>query len=209
MIELVSWRPVLAVLVSLVAAALILATRNRAGLAMLLTLVAATAKLGLVASLLPTVLAGGTIASPAWPLFPGHELQLRVDALGLLFALVASTLWLLTSIYSCGYIQMEEEQRRPRYFASFALCLTATIGLAFAANLPTFFVFYELLTLATYPLVVHNDNEESVAAGRKYLVYTLSGGQLLLVAVPRRTRTRPSRRRPDAIDSKRVVTVSS
>ncbi len=183
MIEPVSWQPVLAVAVSFVAAALILVTRSRPGLAMLWTLVAAVVKLGLVVSLLPPVLAGGTVASPAWPLFPGHALQLRVDALGLLFALVASTLWLLTSIYSWGYISVEEERGRPRYFASFAVCLAATIGLAFAANLPTFFVFYEMLTLATYPLVVHYRSAEALAAGRKYLLYTLSGGQLLLVAV--------------------------
>ncbi len=183
MIELVSWRPVIAVTVSLIAAVLILATRRLAGLAMLWTLVAAVVKLGVVVSLLPVVRAGGTVASPAWPLFPGHDLQLRVDALGLLFALVASTLWLLTSVYSLGYIQVEDEARKPRYFASFALCLGATIGVAFAANLPTFFVFYELLTLATYPLVVFNRTEEAVAAGRKYLLYTLTGGQLLLVAV--------------------------
>jgi multicomponent Na+:H+ antiporter subunit D len=74
------------------------------------------------------------------------------------------------------------EKKQTRYFASFAVCLSATIGIAFAANLLTFVIFYEVLTIATYPLVIHKENKEAISAGRKYLLYTLSAGVILIAA---------------------------
>ena len=115
-------------------------------------------------------------------MLPGWSLQLRADLFGLVFALLASSLWILTSIYSIGYMRAGHYTHQTGYFASFAVCLSATMGIAFAGNLITFFLFYEMLTLATYPLVVHDRTEEAVAAGRKYLAYTLGAGQLLLLA---------------------------
>lgn len=178
-----SERPLAAVLVSLVAALLIAASGRRPNLRETWTFLAALIKLALVASLLPGVLAGDVVESAPLTLVPGLALHLRADALGLLFALVASTLWLLTSLYSVGYMRAAGHGHQTAYFASFAVCLSATIGIAFAANLITFFIFYEILTVATYPLVVHFRTEEALAAGRKYLVYTLAAGQALLVAV--------------------------
>jgi multicomponent Na+:H+ antiporter subunit D len=90
---------------------------------------------------------------------------LRADPLGVFFALVASGLWIVTSIYSIGYMRGNGEQKQTRYFASFALSLSATVGVAFAANLLTFLLFYEMLTLATYPLVVHKETPEAIAGG--------------------------------------------
>ena len=176
-------RPLLVVLVSLVAAVLIRLIGNRPALRETCTFVAAVAKFALVVSMAPVVLQGGVIESDPIGLVVGLPLRLRVDALGLIFALVASGLWLVTSVYSVGYMRADDSPNQTGYFASFAVCLSATMGIAFAANLPTFFVFYEILTLATYPLVVHNRTEEAVAGGRKYLVYTLLAGQALLVAI--------------------------
>jgi len=139
--------------------------------------------LWLVASMLPVVLDGGVIETSRLSLVPGVSLHLRADALGLLFALVASTLWLLTSIYSVGYMRAGGYANQTGYFSSFALCVSATIGLAFAANLLSFFLFYEVLTLATYPLVAHNRTPKARAGGRTYLVYTLTAGQALLLAI--------------------------
>ncbi|MBM3779181.1 MAG: monovalent cation/H+ antiporter subunit D family protein, partial [Acidimicrobiia bacterium] len=147
------------------------------------TFVAAILKLGLVVSLVPHVLAGATVETSPLALAPGFALHLRADAFGLVFALVASALWLLTSVFSIGYMRAGGYGHQTAYFASFAVCLSATIGLAFSANLLTFFLFYEVLTIATYPLVVHFRTDEALAAGRRYLVYTLGAGQLLLLAV--------------------------
>lgn len=176
-------RPLAAVLVSLVAAGLILALGRRPNLREACTFVAALAKLALVASMLPTVLAGEVFESAPLRLAPGLALHLRTDPFGLLFALVASSLWLLTSVYSVGYMRAGQYPHQTGYFASFAICLSATMGIAFAANLLTFFVFYEILTIATYPLVIHHRTPEAMAAGRKYLAYTLGAGQVLLVAI--------------------------
>ena len=175
-------RPLAAVLVSLTAALLIAASGRRPNLREAWTFAAAVAKLALVVSLIPHVLRGDVVESAPLALVPGLTLHLRADPFGLLFALVASSLWLVTSLYSVGYMRAGGYTHQTPYFASFAVCLSATIGLAFAANLPTFFVFYEILTIATYPLVVHNRTAEAMAAGRKYLVYTLVAGQSLLVA---------------------------
>jgi multicomponent Na+:H+ antiporter subunit D len=114
---------------------------------------------------------------------PGVYLHLRADPFGLLFALVASSLWLVTSVFSVGYMRSGDYGHQTSYFAWFAVCLSATIGIAFAANLVTFFVFYELLTIATYPLVIHFRTDEARAAGRKYLAYTLIAGQSMLLAI--------------------------
>ena len=174
--------PLLAVLVSLLASGAILLSDRRPNLRETWTFVAAAVKFLLVVSMLPTVLAGGVIEAGYLELLPGWSLHLRADLFGLVFALLASSLWILTSIYSIGYMRAGHYTHQTGYFASFAACLSATMGIAFAGNLITFFLFYEMLTLATYPLVVHDRTEEAVSAGRKYLAYTLGSGQLLLLA---------------------------
>ncbi|EMA42630.1 monovalent cation/H+ antiporter subunit D, partial [Halococcus saccharolyticus DSM 5350] len=108
------------------------------------------------------------------------EFALRADPLGILFALLASLLWLVTSFYSIGYMRGLSEHHQTRYFAAFAGSVSAAIGVAFAANLLVLFVFYELLTVATYPLVAHDETAEARAAGRKYLAYTFGGGVAVL-----------------------------
>ena len=176
-------RPLLAVLVSLFAAILIVLSRRRPNLRESWTLLAALLKFCLVFSLLGDVLAGRTPEVTLFEISPGTALALRVDALGISFALSASLLWMLTSVYSIGYMRVLAEGHQTRYFASFAVCLSSTIGIAFAANLLTFLIFYEMLTIATYPLVIHKGTPEALASGRKYLVYLLTGGGALLLAV--------------------------
>ncbi len=176
-------KPLLAIVVSLVATALIVLSGRRPNLREGWTLAAAAVKFILVFSMLPDVVGGRYPAITLLDISPGVALALRVDPLGLSFALSASFLWILTSIYSIGYMRSLDEHQQTRYFASFALCLSSTIGIAFAANLLTFLIFYEVLTIATYPLVIHKGTVEAIAAGRKYLVYLLSGGVVLLLAV--------------------------
>jgi multicomponent Na+:H+ antiporter subunit D len=114
---------------------------------------------------------------------PGLDLVLRVDPISLLFVSLSAGLWLVTTIYAIGYLDLEDLLHRSRFFGFFSLCVTATMGIALAGNLITFIIFYEMLTLATYPLVVHREDPKSVAAGRTYLLYTLTGGVVLLVGV--------------------------
>jgi multicomponent Na+:H+ antiporter subunit D len=174
--------PLLAVAVSLAAVPLILASSKKPNLREFWTLAAALAKFGLVFSLLPQVLAGRIAETRLFELAPGIRLALRADPAGVFFALVASGLWILTSVYNIGYMRGLSERKQTRYYAAFAVCLSATIGVAFAANLLTFVVFYEILTVATYPLVIHKETVEAIRAGRKYLAYTLTAGVLLIAA---------------------------
>ena len=87
------------------------------------------------------------------------------------------------NFYSIGYMRCNNESEQTGYFAAFAICMSAVMGIAMAENLLTFFIFYELLTLASYPLVLHKRNQEALMASRKYLIYTLISGQLFLAGV--------------------------
>jgi multicomponent Na+:H+ antiporter subunit D len=177
-----SLTPILAVLVSLVAVPLILfSTRNR-NLREFWTITASLVKFGLVLTLLPGAVANRTAEISLFELAPGIKLALRADPFGVFFALIASGLWIFTSFYSIGYVRGLNEHKQTRYFAFFAVCLSATIGIAFSANLLTFIIFYEILTIATYPLVIHKETPVAISAGRKYLLYTLSAGLLLIAA---------------------------
>ncbi|MFC2067083.1 proton-conducting transporter membrane subunit [Chloroflexota bacterium] len=178
-----SLMPLLAVLVSLLAAILIILSNRRPNVRESWTIIAAFAKFAIILSMLPDVLHGKYPEVTLFAISPGISLALKVDSLGILFGLSASALWILTSFFSIGYVRGLSEHKQTRYFASFAVCLSATMGIAFSANLLTFVIFYEILTIATYPLVIHKETPEAIAAGRKYLVYLLTGGVALLLAL--------------------------
>ena len=175
--------PALAVGTSLAGALLIVLTgERRRNLREAWTLLAAVAQLGFVAAMLPRVVDGAIPQATLLEISPGISVTLRADPAGMVFALLAAFLWTGTSVFSIGYMRGLGERKQTRYFAAFALSLSATMGVAFAANLLTFVLFYELLTLFTYPLVVHRETDEAVRAGRKYLAYALSGGLALIAA---------------------------
>ena len=178
-----SLRPLLAVLVSIFGALLIVGTgERRANLREFWSVAAGVLKLLLVASMIPDVQAGRTPQCVLFQILPGMELAFRVDSFGLLFALGASVLWIATSFYSIGYMRSLQEHAQTRYFACFAIALSATIGVAFSANLFTLFLFYEALTFSTYPLVGHKTTAEAKAGARKYVIYLLGSAKLFLVA---------------------------
>jgi multicomponent Na+:H+ antiporter subunit D len=174
--------PLLAVLVSLAAVPAILLSSRRPNLREFWTLAAGLAKFGLVLALVPGARRGEAVGIRLLELAPGIGLSLTADPLGVLFAVIASGLWVLTSIYSIGYMRGNGERKQTRYYASFALSLASTVGVAFADNLLTFLLFYEMLTLATYPLVVHKETPEAVRAGRMYLAYALTAGLVFMAA---------------------------
>jgi len=150
------------------------------GLRTALNLSGALVKLALVMLLIVGVQAGESYGVQ-FAVLPGLDLAFKADALGLLFIALSAVLWLFTTLYAIGYL--EGAPRRSRFFGFFSLCVTATMGIAMAANLFTFFVFYELLTLATFPLVVHRGTVAAMRGGMTYLVYTLIGGAVLLTGI--------------------------
>jgi len=168
-----SVRPLLAVLVSLAVVPVLVSSSGRPNVRETWTIVAGLIKFGLVASLVPGVLAGHEFGITLFSFAPGADIALRVDGLGLAFALVASFLWIVTSIYSIGYMRGLAEHSQTRFSCFFAVALSSTIGAAFSANLLTLYLFYEILSLSTYPLVTHHQDREALASGRKYLVYIL------------------------------------
>ena len=115
------------------------------------------------------------------PLLPGMDLVLRADALSMLFVTLSAVLWLVTTVYAVGYL--EGSPNRSRFFGFFSLCVTSTMGISLAGNLFTFFIFYEMLTITTYPLVVHRGTQKALEAGMTYVKYTLAGGAVLLIGV--------------------------
>ncbi|EMA01072.1 multisubunit sodium/proton antiporter, MrpD subunit [Haloarcula vallismortis] len=175
-----SLRPILAILVSAVAIPVILSLKGRPNVREGVTLFVAFAKFAIIASMVPGVLNGTEYEFVIGQFATGIELAFNVDPLGLLFGLLASLLWIVTSFYSIGYMRGLDEHAQTRYFASFAASLASAIGVAFASNLLTLFVCYELLTVSTYPLVTHDETDEARAAGRKYLAYTFGGGVAVL-----------------------------
>ncbi|MFQ5898352.1 MAG: proton-conducting transporter membrane subunit [Candidatus Methylomirabilia bacterium] len=178
-----AWRPGLALLPSLGATVLILLSARAPALREAWSLLASVVQAALVISMVPLAAGGVVLQTTLMEISPGISLVLRADAFGAVFATLASGLWVLTTIYSIGYVRSLKEHAQTRYFFCFALCLFATVGVAFAGNLLTFFLFYEILTISTYPLVIHKETIAAVRAGRMYLAYTLTGGVALLAAV--------------------------
>ena len=134
-----------------------------------------------VASLGPMVIAGERPAADLFEMVPGLTLALRVEPLGWMFAMVASGLWVVSTAYSVGYMRGNREERQTRFFACFAAAIGAAMGIAFAGNVLTLFVFYELMTLVTYPLVTHHGTEEARRGGRTYLAVLLGTSIVLLL----------------------------
>ena len=183
-----SWRPLAAVLVSGLAVAFIVASHRHQNVRESWSVAAAVGKFLIVASMLPGVLGGmeyrwalGMVPGLSDEFVFGIDLALRADALGMLFATLASFLWIFTALYSTGYMRGLNEPNQTRFFAAFAASLSTAIGIAFAENLVVIFLFYELLSIVTYPLVAHDETDEARAAGRKYLAYTFFGGGFLVL----------------------------
>ena len=145
------------------------------------TLVTAGSLLYCVLSLLGPVLGGAQPQLMLVQMLPGIALSLRIEPLGMLFALVASTLWIVNSIYSIGYMRANREPHQTRFYVCFALALACTMGIAFSANLLTLYLFYEALTLITYPLVTHHGDDEARRGGRLYLGYLLATSIVFLL----------------------------
>ena len=149
-----------------------------------ITLLTAGLLIACVWSLLPEVYRGERPGVELAEVLPGISIAFRVEPLGMMFAALASGLWLVNSIYSIGYMRGNREKKQTRFYVMFAVSLAATMGIAFAANLFTLFLFYEALTLSTYPLVSHKGDPKTVRSARVYLGILISASiGLLLPAI--------------------------
>ena len=174
----------LSILVPFVGALLVVATGRWPNLRETVTLVTAVVLFTIVLAITDYTFRGIELSQNVIELFPGLSLSFTVEPLGVLFALVASFLWIITSIYAIGYMRGHDEQNQTRFFCCFALAISSVMAICFSGNLLTLFVFYEVLTLSTYPLVTHAGNDAAKQGGRIYLGILLTTSiAFLLLAV--------------------------
>ena len=173
------------VVVPLLGALAVMLAGSRPNLREAISLAAGVILLALVVRLLPRALSGDWPAAVLAEPIPGLSLAVSAEPLGVLFGLIASFLWIVTTVYSIGYMRGHGEAHQTRFYTFFAVAMGCTMGVAFADNLFTLFVFYEVLTLSTYPLVTHAGTQEARQGGRTYLgiLMATSMGFLLLAVV--------------------------
>lgn len=164
----------LAIILPLFAIPLIVATRNKPNLREACSIGISLILLYLVVNLYHGITQGEIISAQWVELVPGLGINFLIEPLGMLFALIASFLWLVTTVYAIGYMRNHNEQNQTRFFCFFAMAISGVMGVAFAADLFTLFIFYEVLTLSTYPLVTHAGTDKAKAGGRVYLGILLS-----------------------------------
>ena len=180
--DVVSWMPFWILMSSVVPGVLIFFLSDaHQGLRTALNMGGVTLKLILIGVMIAGLLDGRNYLFRL-TLLPGMDLVLHADTMSVLITALSGVLWFVTTVYAIAYLE-DSPQPRSRFFGFFSLCVSATIGIALSGNLVTFLIFYELLTLSTYPLVVHRGTPNSMRAGKIYLAYTLTGGALLLIGV--------------------------
>lgn len=174
-------RLLLALLAPLAGAGLVMATGRRPNVREACSFLSAVTLFGLTASLIPEVRAGHTLGYTVFEMLPGLAVRLRADALSMIFAVSASFLWILAVSYSAGYMRGLQEHAQTRFNACFALALFGAIGCAFADNLLTLYLFYEIVSVCTYPLVAHHQDAEGYEGGLKYMVYLTTTAKALVL----------------------------
>ena len=175
----------LSISIPIIGAVLIAAAHNRPNLRETISLIISLALFGIVLTLLPEVLAGNRPSLTLVNITPTLPILFELEPLGMLFACIAALLWPINTLYSIGYMRGNQESHQTRFYICFAIALSSTMGVALAGNLLTLFIFYELLTLSTYPLVTHKGDEAALNAGRTYLgiLMTTSIGFLLVAII--------------------------
>ena len=159
----------------------ILAARRYPNLRESVTIAASCILIYLVSSLYSVTSAGGVVELHSREFFAGLALDFRIEPLGMLFSLVAGYLWFVTTVYSIGYMRGHDEKNQTRFYCCFAVAIASVMGIAYADNLFTLFIFYEVLTLSTYPLVTHSGTERAKQGGRVYLGVLLSTSIMFLL----------------------------
>lgn len=171
----------LSLVLPFVATIAIVATGRQPNLRETVTVSTGLALLCLTVNLFLGIQQGESISATWWEILPGLQISFDIEPLGILFALIASFLWPITTIYSIGYMRSHGELNQTRFYVCFAIAIGCVMGIAFAANLFTLFIFYEVLTLSTYPLVTHAGTEKAKHGGRVYLGILLSTSIVFLL----------------------------
>ncbi|NIA04420.1 MAG: monovalent cation/H+ antiporter subunit D family protein [Proteobacteria bacterium] len=171
----------LAVIIPLFGSVVVMTLRNNPNLREFVSFCSAALLLIIVLSFTPAIMAGKTLVYPLFHLLPGLSITLRVDAFSMIFAVVSSSLWLIAVCYSMGYMRGLEEHAQTRFNACFALAIFGSIGVAMSDNLFTMYLFYEIVSVCTYPLVGHHQDEEGYLGARKYIIYLTTTAKLFLL----------------------------
>ncbi|MDC1172799.1 monovalent cation/H+ antiporter subunit D family protein [Alphaproteobacteria bacterium] len=175
---------ILTLITPLIGAVGIFLSANKPNLRETVTLLTAALLFAFVCFLLQIVLEGQNTSLQLLPVIPGLMIAFNIEPLGMLFATIASGLWIINSLYSIGYMRGNQEENQTRFYICFTIAISSSMGIAFAGNMFTLFIFYEILTLSTYPLVTHKGTSEAKAGGRRYLgllIGTSIGFQLIAI----------------------------
>jgi multicomponent Na+:H+ antiporter subunit D len=170
-----------ATLIPMVTALLVMFSGSRPNLRESWSFVGAVLTFLAVMALAPLILAGGSYSFNLITLYPGISVKFHLDPLGLLFAGTASFLWILASIYCIGYMRGLNEHAQTRFYVCYAVSVGAAMGAAFSGNLFTLYLFYEIVSIFTYPLVMHHQDEEGYEGGRKYIIYLMFTSKAFLL----------------------------
>ncbi len=166
-------QPLLPLVIVLATTALIIWSGKRENLREFWSIAGSILTFASVAAMLPEILAGNRIVYTLSEIAPGIAINFRVDGLSLIFGIVSSFLWIFASFYNIGYMRSLKEHAQTRYYACFAIAILGAQGVSFAGGLFTLYLFYEVITLFTYPLVAHHQDEEGYEGGKKYMVYLM------------------------------------
>ncbi len=178
-----NYMPLVALFIPLICSGLVLVFRHHPNIRETCTLVSAITGFTAIISMAPAVLEQQYPQTPVFTIAKGLEFGFRADAFGLIFALTASFLWILVSVYAIGYMRTLNEHTQTRFYCYFALAIACALGIALAKNLVTFYLFYEALTFSTYWLVAHHEDDAAFAGAKKYLTYLLISGWFFFAAV--------------------------
>ena len=172
---------IITMLIPMITALLVFITGKKENLRDGISVVGAILTFASVISFLPTILGGDQLQYTLFQLYPGVAVKLNLDPLGVIFALVASFLWILASLYCIGYMRGLDEHAQTRFYVCYAVSVGAAMGAAFAGNLFTLYLFYEIVSIFTYPLVMHHQDEEGYAGAKKYIIYLMFTSKAFLL----------------------------
>jgi multicomponent Na+:H+ antiporter subunit D len=176
-----SMSPLYPIIIVLITSILIMLSGKRPNLREFWSIAGSILTFAAVASMVPAILQGNKIAYTLSTIAPGISLNFRVDALSLVFGIISSFLWIFATFYNIGYMRALEEHAQTRYYACFAIAILGAQGVSFSGSLLSLYLFYEIITVFTYPLVAHHQDEEGYAGGKKYIVYLMGTSKGLLL----------------------------
>jgi multicomponent Na+:H+ antiporter subunit D len=171
----------LAVLIPLFGSLVVMTLKKNPNLREFISFSSSVLLFSIILSFIPAIKAGNILVYNIFTLLPGLSITLRADGFSMIFAMVASSLWVIAVFYSMGYMRGLDEHAQTRFNACFALAIFGAIGVALSDNLFTMYLFYEIVSVCTYPLVAHHQDDEGYEGGKKYIVYLTTTAKLFLL----------------------------